>query len=129
VGTAAVTTTRYQKTFYGQPEQVAQVRRQVAAHLDGCPVADDVILIVSEFATNAVLHSDSRDEFFTVRCQRYPDYVWIEVEDLGGTWIVSPRDGDRSHGLDIVEALSGADNWGVELTPAGDRVCWARLEW
>ncbi len=64
-----------------------------------------------------------------MRCQRYPDYVWIEVEDLGGTWIVSPRDGDRPHGLDIVEALSGADNWGMEVTPDGDRVCWARLEW
>ncbi len=129
MGTAAVTTTRYQKTFHGQPEQVAQVRHQVAAHLDGCPVTDDVILIVSEFATNAVLHSDSRDEFFTVRCQRYPDYVWIEVENLGGTWIVSPRNGDRPHGLDIVEALSGADNWGVELSGDGNTVCWARLEW
>jgi anti-sigma regulatory factor (Ser/Thr protein kinase) len=88
-----------------------------------------VILIVSEFATNAVLHSDSAGEFFTVRCERHAHYVWVEVEDLGGTWHVRPRDGDRAHGLDIVDTLSGADNWGVELTGDGDRVCWARVEW
>jgi len=58
------------------------VRAAVARYLDGCPVADDAVLVVSEIAANAVLHSQSSGEFFTVRCELYPDYVWVECEDL-----------------------------------------------
>jgi anti-sigma regulatory factor (Ser/Thr protein kinase) len=85
-GTAAELTTWYQRTFHGQADQVARIRREIAAHLDGCPAAADAVLIASELAANAVTHSDSQGEFITVRCQAYPDYVWIEVEDLGGAW-------------------------------------------
>jgi hypothetical protein len=50
---AAEAATRYQRTFHGHTSQVAQVRRDIAAYLDGCPAADDAILIVSEIAANA----------------------------------------------------------------------------
>ena len=53
--------------------------------------------------------------------------MWIEVEDLGGEWHCKPRD-DRPHGLDIIGALAGPDNWGTETTSDGDRIVWARLD-
>ncbi len=124
---ATATTTWYQQTFPGRPDQVARVRREVAAHLDGCPAASDAVLIASELAANAVTHSASAGQFFTIRCEAYPgNYIWIECEDLGGEWHCKPAD-DRPHGLDIIEALAGPDNWGTETTSDGNRVVWARL--
>lgn len=73
------------------------------------------------------MHSASRDEFFTVRCQADPGYIWIEVEDLGGPWPLAQPDG-RPHGLDIISALAGPDNWGAGTTSDGDRIVWARLD-
>jgi serine/threonine-protein kinase RsbW len=127
VGTAAVTTTRYQKTFHGQPEQIAQVRHQVAAHLNGHPVTDDAVLIVSELASNAVTHSDSAGDFFTVSVELHKTYCYIEIEDAGGEWHLKLPDESRPHGFDVVDALAGPDNWSVEGDEKG-RVAWCRLE-
>jgi serine/threonine-protein kinase RsbW len=124
----AATATMYTGTFHGRPDQVRRVRAAVARYLDGCPAADDAVLVVSEIAANAVLHSQSSGDFFTVRCELYPDYVWVECEDLGGSWHCRPPDG-RPHGLDVVEALAGPDGWGTEETSDGDRIVWVRLTW
>ena len=118
--------TRYQRTFHGRADQVGQVRRDIARHLAGCPAADDAVLIASELAANSVLHSASAGEFFTVRCEPRPGYLWIEVEDLGGPWQPAQPD-DRLHGLDIIGALAGPDNWGAGTTSDGDRIVWVRL--
>ena len=48
------------------------MRHAVARHLAGCPAADDAILIASELAANAIMHSASRGQFFTVRAELYP---------------------------------------------------------
>jgi hypothetical protein len=69
----------------------------------------------------------ARGQFFTVRAEIFPGYLWLEVEDLGGPWNPKPRDAARPHGLDVIEALTGQDNWGVAGTEAG-RVVWCRLE-
>ena len=119
--------TWYQRTFHGRPDQVGQVRRDLARHLAGCPAADDAVLIASELAANSVMHSASGGEFFTVRCETHPGYVWIEVEDLGGPWQLAQPDG-RPHGLDIIGALAGPDNWGADTTSDGDRIVWVRLD-
>ena len=66
-------------------------------------------------------------QFFTVRAELHPDYVRVEAEDLGGPWRRRQPDG-RPHGLDVVEALTGPDGWGVETTTDGGRVVWARLD-
>ena len=122
-----VTATCYAGIYPGRADQVRHVRRAVARHLAGCPAADDAILIVSELAANAIVHSASRGQFFTVRAELFPDYVWVEAEDLGGPWRCRQPDG-RPHGLDVVEALTGPDGWGVETTTDGGRVVWARLD-
>ena len=60
-----------------------------------------------------------------MRAQVYSTYQWLEVEDLGGPWQSRP-DGEHPHGLSIVEALVGPDNWGVDGDGTG-RVVWAQL--
>ena len=114
-------------TYPGHLDQVHRVRQAVARYLAGCPAADEAVLIVSELAANAIVHSASRGAFFTVRAELHADYVWVEVEDLGGPWHCRPPDG-RPHGLDLVEALTGPDGWGVDTTTGGGQVVWARLD-
>jgi serine/threonine-protein kinase RsbW len=116
----------FAETFPGKPEQVVRVRHEVGAYLDGCPAADDVVLIVSEFASNAVLHSLSRVGTFSVCVQIYPAYVYAEVEDDGGPWHCPQQDG-RPHGLDIVSALTRRD-WGTDPIGDGRRAVWARVQ-
>jgi len=92
-------------------------------------MADDVLLCVSELATNAVLHSHSRlgGGTFTVRSTVSPgDCAWIAVEDRGGLWSPAARDPERGHGLDLVQAL--ADDWGIDGGQDG-RTVWARFDW
>jgi anti-sigma regulatory factor (Ser/Thr protein kinase) len=120
--------TRYTGTFHGRAEEVSRVRREVAGYLGRCPVTDDIVFIASELAANAILHTQSRGGTFTVRCQLSPGTARIEVEDLGGPWW--PRQtGDRPHGLDIVQALTGPGGWGTEPADTGGRIVWAGLSW
>ena len=125
--TTATAVTTYRGMFHGRADEVARVRREVAAYLGDCPVTDDMVLIADELAANAILHTKSRGEFFRVRCELSPGSVRIEVEDMGGPWR-RRKDDDRPHGLDIVEALTGPDGWGTERTPDATRVVWARLQ-
>jgi two-component sensor histidine kinase len=110
-------------TYAGVPAEISSVRREVGIYLDGCPVREDVILAASELASNAVLHSASAGAIFTVRVERRDEYVYLEVEDLGGPW-VTPIDHSRPHGLDIVELIS--PKWGIMGTD-NSRVVWARV--
>lgn len=116
------------RTFAGTAQQVAVARNWVMNYLDGSPLADDVGLIVTEFASNAMLHSLSGVAgTFTVRCERFSTHVWVEVEDEGGEWVKPEPDG-RPHGLDIVTLLVGEGGWGIEPTSDGPTVVWARLQ-
>jgi hypothetical protein len=69
---STATATRYQGTFHGRAEEVARVRKEIAAYLSECPVADDLVLIADELASNGILHTHSRGEFFRVRCELSP---------------------------------------------------------
>jgi len=122
-------TITFERDYPGRADQVRHVRRDVANHLGECPVTDDLMLIASEFAANAVLHSRSRDGHFTIRVKLHGDYVRLECQDAGGAWRGRRHAADRPHGLDIVQALAGPDRWGTERTPDDTRVVWATLEW
>lgn len=123
-------TTTFERTYPGWPEQIRHVRADLTHVLTGSPVLDDALLVASELCTNAVVHSRSHRQAgrFTVRMDvRNHDYVWLEVQDEGGPWL-DPGPDDRGHGLDIVAALAGDGNWGVDGDTIG-RVVWVRLDW
>jgi hypothetical protein len=120
--------TRYEGTFHGRADEVARVRKEIAAYLGKCPVAEDLVLIADELAANSVLHTKSRGGSFRVRCELFAGSVRVEVEDMWGPWRARRQD-DRPHGLDIVQALTGPNGWGTERTPGDTRVVWATLEW
>ena len=99
-------------TLPGTASQAGQVRAALRSVLGGCPAADDVLLVVSELAANAIAHSDSGRPggTFTVRLgHACGHHVRAEVEDQGSSW-----DGDldasarHPHGLYLVTALSAA---------------------
>jgi anti-sigma regulatory factor (Ser/Thr protein kinase) len=124
---AATGTRRYTGTYPADPAQVRQARAALAELLRGCPRVDDAILIASEFATNSVVHSASRDGGeFTLRAEVHQDHVRIEVEDAGGPWPGDPHDDGRPNGFDVVDAIAGPPNWGLD-GDTGGRTAWARL--
>jgi len=120
---------RLSATFPGRPEEVSRVRAMLHHMLQGCPAAHEVVLCASELATNALLHSDTREAggTFTVRTEiTSGESVTIEVEDDGGCWAEPRLHPAHGHGLDIVGALT--DDWGIREI-GKRRVVWARLDW
>lgn len=84
------------------------------------PLIDDVSLVVSELASNAVRHAGST---FSLALQMQGPLLRVTVEDrapLPGAGL-TPR---PPHGLCVVESLS--TGWGAEPTPHG-KVIWAQL--
>jgi len=79
----------WERPYPGTTDQVRHVRAALREFLAGCPVADDVVHLLSELSANAIAHSDSgnRDGAFTVRAEHFPgSYVRGEVEDQGSAW-------------------------------------------
>lgn len=121
----------FERDYPGTISQAQHVRADLAKLTADCPVTDDVILLASELATNAILHSRSGypARTFTVRATLYPgDYAWIEVIDQGGPWNVDARDDEHGRGLAIVAAVAGDGNWGIDGDAAA-RAAWFRLNW
>ena len=113
----------WSRVFPASPPQIREARRFLAAILDGCPAADDALLCLSELATNAIVHSRSREPGgqFTVRAQRLGNYLRVEVRDQGGPWTSPARTspaGLDGRGLAIVDRLARA--WGH----SGDETGW-----
>ena len=97
--------------------------RAALADLDAGALGD-VLVVVSELATNAVRHARSP---FTLRIVRADGEVRVEVEDRS-TAAPAPRQPDRGapggRGLPLIDAL--ADAWGFEPRAGGKQV-WANV--
>jgi anti-sigma regulatory factor (Ser/Thr protein kinase) len=109
------------QTFPALPESVAEARNVAAGALSDLPtdVVNDVVIMVSELATNAVIHARTP---FRMTIDRSDDRVRVDVRDAGGGQAVrrSPPDSDlHGRGLQVVERLS--DGWGTNISVAGDR--------
>ena len=117
--------------FSGHADQVAAARRFVVSAIhDGGPARDVSRLLVSEAATNAVLHSTSGDGgTFSVEYLISDDLLRVEVQDGGGPTgprrRVPPTESVPGRGLDLFDALS--DRWGVDGGPDGWTI-WFELD-
>jgi len=110
------------------PRNIANARDFVAGHLvdhDLARMVGDAALVVSELATNAVVHARTP---FEVTLSRYDGTVEIAVTD--GLWTAPPfvqthlfELGGR--GLTLVEGYSRS--WGVRPTSDGGKSVWAAL--
>jgi serine/threonine-protein kinase RsbW len=74
------------KLFPGTPEHVAGARAVVRCLLAGWPRRDDAVLVASELASNAVVHTRSGlpGGWFGLEARRRTGIgVWIAVRDQG----------------------------------------------
>lgn len=127
----AAPVTSQTRIFDGLPAEIRNVRDFVGELVDGCPLADDVVLLSSELATNAVLHSASgADGTFCLSVLAESGLIRVEVHDLGSTTtptVRRPCQPDESGaGLSIVEMI--ADRWGSHGGQCG-RVVWFEMDW
>jgi anti-sigma regulatory factor (Ser/Thr protein kinase) len=102
----------FRRQFAGVPESVAAARAFVR---DAVELPDDtcqsVMIMVSELATNAVVHADGA---FVVSVVCTDDVMRVEVSDQGvGVPTLRSPEADDPHGrgLRVVAGLS--DEWGV----------------
>lgn len=108
------------------PRSVASLRRfAVQACLEaGTDFCDTVALLVSEVATNALIHGSGE---VRVSVQTGPGTLRVEVED-GSRTMPRPRqaglEAEGGRGLALVDAL--ASDWGTDGTPDG-KVVWFEL--
>ncbi|ACZ86094.1 ATP-binding protein [Streptosporangium roseum] len=114
----------------GSPDQVVRARRLVSMTLGrDHPLHDDCVLLTSEIATNAVVHSRSGDGgVFTVTVAYSSEAVRVCVQDAGSSNAPcvchAPADATGGRGLPLLEAL--AHRWGL-VREAGANKVWFEL--
>lgn len=115
------------RSFLAELDSVRAARHFVTGLLNakhGDPLADDAAMVVTELASNAVLHARSG---FTLTISRSAAALRIAVRDSrplsagseGMPFGISP-----GHGLSVVSQI--ASHWAVERLPGG-KVVWAEL--
>ena len=115
------------RTFPGTREDTRAARGFALAMLEqwrGGQLAADTALVVTELATNAVLHAGSA---FSVSLTLSGGAIRISVGDtlpLGPGAVDQQLTAASGHGLGVVAAM--ATRWGVETVPTGKAV-WAEL--
>ena len=123
---------RGRRVFPGRPDQIRVARSFVVGVLDSrSPLRDTAGLLVSEAATNAILHSSSgRDgATFEVGYAIGTGQLRVEVRDQGSS--TGPRrrvhepESLTGRGLELFELLSS--RWGVTEHAAG-RTVWFELD-
>lgn len=117
---------RAMQSFEPEPSQVAVARRFARSALEEWGlVAEDIPLLVSELATNAVLHARSD---FQIRIVANEDRVRVEVTDHNTrlpSFSVVPDDAYSGRGLMLVQASAAA--WGVEAHSDQGKTIWFEL--
>lgn len=86
--------------------------------------AGDAALLVSELATNALLHGCMRGRLFRVHLILTPTTLRIEVTDPRGERLPGLReaDADDCYGRGLLIVAQLADRWGVEPRTVGKTV-------
>lgn len=128
-------------TLPSDPASVTTARRYVCALLQEWglprddPAADTVRLIVSELATNAVLHTYGLSPTFTVdvRLER-GEQLHIGVTDSHPRWprrLPGAVQQDNGRGMVIIRHLTAESGGGLHVTPTDDggKTVWIMLPW
>jgi anti-sigma regulatory factor (Ser/Thr protein kinase) len=122
-------------TLPGVPESASQARALTSAALagTGCPAVDEILLIVTEFASNAILHSRSRRPgggFALCLTVTPSESVLIQVRDEGPdparfppARLANGELPESGRGLGLVARLSA--EWGRD----GSGLSWALVRW
>lgn len=120
----------WEQSYPGTADQLRHVRSALRSFLEGCPVEDDAVHLLSELSANAIVHSDSAKSggTFTVRAQHVVNgYVRGEVEDQGSDWHGElSAAATRPHGLYLLLNLASA--CGTERISRAHLV-WFRLDY
>ena len=112
-----------------QPSSVPRARDFVRLHLFEhllTHLSDDVELVVSELATNALVHARTA---FKVSLNGFEHTLLLKVEDGSptGPFRVLPRDLDTGgRGIPIVALLTR--DWGVDSRAGGGKTVWAKFD-
>ncbi|MEU5919818.1 ATP-binding protein [Streptomyces sp. NPDC047141] len=128
-------------TLPSDPASVSTARRYVAEVLDGWGLedADDLVdairLMVSELATNAVLHTFGQSPTFTVdvRLER-EERLHIGVTDSHPRWprrLPAAVQQDNGRGMVIIRSLAAEAGGRLSVTPTeeGGKTVWVTLPW
>lgn len=128
-------------TLPSEPASVTTARRHVCGVLAewglpaGSPAVEAVRLIVSELATNAVLHTSGLSPTFTVDVRlEHSEHLHIGVTDSHPRW---PRQEaaavqqDSGRGMVIVRHLTAESGGSLQVTPTGTggKTVWIMLPW
>ncbi|WP_030686191.1 ATP-binding protein [Streptomyces globisporus] len=128
-------------TLPSDPASVPTARRYVAEVLDGWgldgadDLADAIRLMVSELATNAVLHTFGQSPTFTVvvRLER-EERLHIGVTDSHPRWprrLPAAVQQDNGRGMVIIRSLAAEAGGRLSVTPTeeGGKTVWVTLPW
>jgi GAF domain-containing protein/anti-sigma regulatory factor (Ser/Thr protein kinase) len=114
----------------GSTEAAAAARREIGTVVDAWGMAalrDDVVLLVSELVTNAVLHARPP---LRLHAEADDHRLRVGVDDAGSAVVLRPRlfpaaDQEQGRGLALLEMLS--DRWGIAARQDGKTV-WFELD-
>lgn len=124
----SITDWSFETVLAAQPQSAALARDFVCAHLLAhhlSHLVDDMHLVVSELATNAVAHAQT-PFVVTLASGSGSGMVLLNIQD-GSTAAVVPYSPDvmdmSGRGMMIVELLS--QDWGTSIDPRGSKSVWA----
>ncbi len=118
----------WSRAFPADAAQIGEARRFLSGLLGDLPAADDAVLCLSELATNATLHSRSRDGgHFSVRVELHGQRLRVAVHDEGGPW-AQPNSADERHGRGLVIVSSLATSWGRDDHTGVGRTVWFEMD-
>jgi anti-sigma regulatory factor (Ser/Thr protein kinase) len=116
-----------QEEWAGTPASVSSVRDFVTARLglELPDLVDEIRLVASELATNAVRHAQTP---FVVTLEREDGEVMVSVRDGSSRLpVTGPANNfaNGGRGLVLVSAMSAT--WGVTVLAEGGKSVWARI--
>jgi two-component sensor histidine kinase len=128
-------------TLPSDPASVTEARKYVTDVLaewglpEGAEAADTVCLIVSELATNAVLHTFGQSPTFRVDIQLDRDeHLRVGVTDSHPRWprrLPAAVQQDNGRGMVIIRWLTAESGGKLSVTPTADggKTVWISLPW